>query len=491
MINSLKSHISQNYTIYLISLLHCVLTFYTDPLVFKGDRNENMILYIFLKIILFIILCLFWYFTLRKNKKTEKVLLYSIPYFLILLTIFFMWHNKHLESDELLIFETVIKFNIFPSHFTYLTGLVYAIALMILPFQMGIVVVKIFLQSILCGYCVYKFKDYYKTNWSYLIYLLFLIPVVRYYAILIHRMHFYGLLYLFIIVKLVFDYKTNKMLDIKHLLLLMLGLAILAIWRKEGIYLLIFAPLIICAVYKIKNFEQIAKIFMSFLIILLLVELPQTLNKYQSFTAEDTHTYNHWFVNMCRKGLDKTKYPEQMEIIDKYVSLEAVDRINKELGDANYEDEYIAWRTGYMGIRRNYSQEDVDNYKEAVKYLVIHEPIIFLKTRIGTWIYTAGIPKIDSFKSIISFATNLNVAMISLVVLFIYSIIKKKYAYLFISSGLILNTMITLFFAPATYFKYYYQSYLIGMFFAIMLLIKVIMKLGTRVKLLKSSAIDC
>lgn len=486
MINSLESHIRKNYTIYLIALLHCVLTFYTDFLVFKGDRNKITILYIFLKIILFIILWFFWYFILRKNKKTEKIFLYSIPYFLILLAIFFMWHNKRLESDELLIFKTVIKFELFPSHFTYLTGLVYTIALMILPFEMGTVIVKIFLQSILCGYCVYKFKDYYKTNWSYLIYLLFLLPVVRYYGILIHRMHFYGLLYLFIVVKLVFDYKSNRKVDIKQLLLLMLGFAILAIWRKEGIYLLVFAPLIICSVYKIKNFKQIALTFISFWIILLLVELPQITNEYQSFTAEDTHTYNHWFVNMCRNGLDKTKYPEQMEIIDKYVSIDAVDYINKELGDHNYEDEYIAWRIGYRGIRENHTKEDIANYKEAVKYLVIHEPLIFLKTRIGTWIYTAGFPKIDSLRKITSLATNLNTAMISLVILFIYSIIKKKYVYLFMSSGLLLNTMITLFFAPASYLKYYYHSYLIGMFFAIMFLIKIIMRLSIKVKLLKS-----
>ena len=92
---------------------------------------------------------------------------------------------------------------------------------------------------------------------------------------------------------------------------------------------------------------------MAFLIILLLVELPQMINKTQSFTEEDTHTYNHWFVNMCRNGLDQTKYPEQMKIIDKYVSLDAVDYINRVLKDRNYEDEYIAWKEGYIGIREN------------------------------------------------------------------------------------------------------------------------------------------
>ena len=235
MIKSLKSHISKNYTIYIIALLHSFLTFYTDPLVFRGNRTENIILYIFLKIILFITLCLFWYFILRKNQKTEKIFLYSIPYFLILLTKFFTAHNMHLVGDELNIFNWVVNFNIYPAHFTYLTGIVYAVSLMILPFQLGTVVVKIFLQSILCGYCIYKFKDYYKTNWSYLIYLLFLIPTVMDNGVLIHRMQFYGLLYLFIIVKLVFDYKINQKFDLKQLLLLMLGFAILAIWRKEGI----------------------------------------------------------------------------------------------------------------------------------------------------------------------------------------------------------------------------------------------------------------
>jgi len=475
MINKCKSNI-----FYFIAFFHCLLTFFTDSIVFTGSRRENIIVYIFLKIILFIILSIFWYFVLGKNKKTHKIFLYSIPYLLILLTKFFMDHDMYLVGDELNIFNYVTNFNIYPAHFTYITGIVYAVSLMIIPFQAGIVVIKIFLQSILCGYCVYKFKSYYKSKWSYLIYLLFIIPTVIDNGILIHRMQYYGLLYLFTIIKVVFDYRTNQKLQKKQLFLLMLSFAILAIWRKEGIYLLVFAPLIICSVYKIQTVRNIGKTFISFIIILLLVVFPQMLNSTQSFTEEDTHTYNHWFVNMCREGLDKSKYPEQMKIIDKYISLDAVDYINRELGDSNYEDEYIAWREGYIGIRDNYTKENVSDYKGAVKYLVINEPIIFLKTRIGTWIYSSKLYEIYSLK--ISLVYNLNIPILALGILFMYSIVKKKYAYLFISSGLLLNTIITLLFAPASYFKYYYHSYLIGIFFIIMFVVQTLIKLSIKIK---------
>jgi len=61
--------------------------------------------------------------------------------------------------------------------------------------------------------------------------------------------------------KVVFDYRTNQKLQKKQLFLLMLSFAILAIWRKEGIYLLVFAPLIICSVYKIQTVRNIVKTF--------------------------------------------------------------------------------------------------------------------------------------------------------------------------------------------------------------------------------------
>ena len=472
-INKIKTYIDKNYIIYIITFIQWYLTFFTDSKIFIENIADNLFLYFTLKIILFIVLFNWWKFIIQDNKKNKQVFVYAIPYFLILLTYFFINHQMFLKGDELNIFNCVIRFNISPYHFTYFTGLMYAISLMIMPFPIGIVIIKIIIQSLICGYCVYKCKNYYKSNWSYLIYFLFLIPNVIENGILIHRMQYYGLLYLVIIVKLVFDYKSNKKIEIIKMLLLMLALAVLTIWRKEGIYLLAFAPLIICAVYNIKTLKKIVLTFTLFLLIVLAVEVPQLVSN-KSFTLEDTHTYNQWFVNMCRNGLDKEKYPEQMEAIDKYVSIEAVDYINKKLGDENYEHEYIAWRNGYIGIRKEYTQENINNYKVAVRYLIIHEPIIFIKTRIGLWIYMSQMNNNIVF--------NINIPMIALIVLFVYSFIKRKNAYVLITMGLLLHTIITIIFAPAAYFKYYYHSYLIGEFFIIIALIQVCMKLESKLE---------
>ena len=177
-------------------------------------------------------------------------------------------------------------------------------------------------------------------------------------------------------------------------------------------------------------------------------------------------------MNMSRLGLDKNKYLQEMEAIDKYLSLETVDLINKDLGDKNYEDEYISFKGGYIGINSNATEEELAEYKNAVMKIVKQEPVIFLKTRIGLWKYMI-LHNSDVQK-------NLNIPIIALFLAAIYGFIKKRWAYLLISIGLLGNTAITLLLAPAAYFKYYYHIYLVGWLFITVALIYICEELLNR-----------
>ena len=148
----------------LISVFHTFLTLYSDLKFFNASTiMEHLSTIIFLKIILFLLLLVIWntwFEFMNKNEKIINIFGYSLPYGAFLLVYMFLRHSMQLVNDELNIYNQVINYNIHPYHFTYITGIVYALSYLLIPCQMGVVIVKIMFQSLICGYCVYRVVDY-------------------------------------------------------------------------------------------------------------------------------------------------------------------------------------------------------------------------------------------------------------------------------------------------------------------------------------------
>ncbi|MCQ2514399.1 MAG: hypothetical protein MJ089_04830 [Ruminococcus sp.] len=473
--NGLFDVIKNNYYIFGIAFIHMLITCYTDRFIFNFQRSEKLCSYILLKIILFIVIFLIWkWITLLSNghKRLKNITLYAFPYMIVLIAYACLKNKYTLFGDELRIFNESVQLNAFPYHFMYFTGIIYIISLMLVPGQMGVLFVKIILQSLLCGYIIDKAVYHFKSKAGYLIYGLFVLPPVIENGILIHRMQFYGLLFLFLVVKMYFDYIKNKMINFPYLIMIMISFASLTFWRKEGIYLIVFAPLLIIVTYRFREIKKIISLFLVFFVIVTALYLPEICFD-KNNGKEDTMTYVSWFVNMCRLGLDKDKYIDEIELVDNYISIEKIDYINEKLGNQNYEDTYIIWLDEYIGVREDYTQPDKENFNKAVLKIVCNEPLLFIKERFGMWQYTA------SKDGVIGVFYNLNVVLGVLLILLIYSIIQKNMFWGTVSIGLIINTGITLIFSPAAYFKYYYHTYLIGWFIIFLLLIKICTKIHT------------
>lgn len=455
-----------NKWVILIAGIHTLLTFYSDKFFFVASAREHWKTVIFLKVLLFFLLIRIWdlWFKLaERNKRIVNIIVYAIPYGFFLLVYLFLNHAMRLYSDELNIYNQVINYNLYPYHFTYITGIVYALSYLLVPCQIGIVIIKIFFQSVICGYCVYRFVDSMGKK-GLIIYLLFFLNPVLENSIMVHRMHFYGLLFLFVMVKLLFDYRiyNREMICSKQkMILLMILFSILAIWRKEGIYLVIMTPVLLCVTYKIWFPKDILWICISFAVVLATVYFPEKIGEHK-FTQESGHTYNSWIVNMCREGLDKDKYSNEMAAIDKYISIDAIDYINEQLGDENYQDEYIAWREGYVGVRDRVSREDYLSYTHAVKTLIFKEPWIFIKTRIGCWKYMTQTDFSTLKNGIVSLMENMNIPLLVIILANIYGFIRRKWLLFLLSGMTIAHGFVTLIFSPAAYTKYYYQLYLFG-----------------------------
>lgn len=458
--------------------IHWILTFFTDGMIFRESGWEHLGAYILLKLVLLAVLLVFWYgmdqIVVKKNKFWRMVVIYALPYLAILIVYVLLGNPLVLAGDEKSIFNAVTGYDIYPGHFTYITGLTYGVSLMIFPFSTGVFWMKLVLQSLACGYCIQKANNLFKSYRGVFLYVIFLLPGILQNTIRIHRMQFYGVLYLVLVVKLLADYYENKEKKMQQLIPLMIAFDVLAIWRKEGIYLFVLAPVLICLAYHIKEKKSVRKTIGVFAAVAVLVYLPQMFAG-EAFTTESSHTYNQWFVNMCRNGLDQSKYPQQLKDIDKILSIDAVNRINEELGDENYMEEYIAWYGDYVGVtpENEFTPEEYDEYAKAIQYIIIHEPLVFIKTCFGMWNYSANAFDLYSLRGLVrAVLKGLYLPFLMMIFTFFVSIRKKNWLLMWIALGILAHCGVTLVFAPAAYFKYYYQMYMVGNYFVVMFILE-------------------
>lgn len=468
----------------IIAVVHWAVTFYTDHFIFREAALDHLAAYLFLKGVLLLVLLAAWRgisLAVKKNDFWRNVFLYAFIYASILVAYILLGHPIELAGDEISIFNAVTGYDIYPGHFTYITGLVYGVALMIFPFTKGVFVMKILLQAMACGYCIEKSNKILDSKKGIIIYLVFLLPGVLQNTLRIHRMQFYGILYLVLVVKLLSDYYGKKKQTLIQLIPVMVIFDILAIWRKEGIYLFVLAPILICLAYFYNEKKAIMHVIVLFAVVSFTVYVPQLMAK-EAFATESSHTYNQWFVNMCRNGLDQSKYERQLEDIDKVLSIDAVNKINAELGDQNYMEEYIAWYGDYVGVRSefDFTLEEYDAYAKAIQHIIIHEPIVFIRTCVGMWNYSANAYDILSLRGIARFILKgLYLPLFILISTVVVGMKKKNWLLMWIALGILAHCGVTVLFAPAAYFKYYYQLYMVGNYFAVMLILEKINKKGS------------
>lgn len=480
----------------ILATVHICVTFISDKNIFTfPNSGEERILvanvdYVLCKCISFFILYLFYYglylLIMRKEegKALKEVLLAAAPYFIVVATVLAIkLPGGYLTNDENSIYANAISLT-HDTWFYYLTTYYYIIALMLLPFKYGPIMVKAIIQLLTVGYVVYRSKKYFGSRlgmWSYVIF--FLYPIIAYIASA-HRLPIYFLVYLMLFTKLIYDGLEKVMLNKTDAFIIILTTAILTQWRTEGIYLLVIIPLLCFLTYSNLRNKKAALIFIVLsLLVQYLVSIPQN-----GFTAKDLDAaandrmkpfYAYTITNMYRNGLDLEKNAQDLAIVDKYLSLETIKAINEYYVDINYEDVLILYKDGFIGVREEASVEDFINYSDALKRIFINNPGVFLKTRWGAFCY-AALPYHITFdgmgiKQLISFGIsivktvlyNLFIPALVILVLAVYSLVKRKWFSLFVAGGLCAHWFIVFVLAPASYFKYYFPVYIMGYFYVL------------------------
>ncbi len=429
-----------------------------------------------------------------KSSFERQILKYSCIYFIpIILVLIYKIPQGFLTNDESLIFSEAANLADY-TWFYYLTTWYYIISIMLIPSWTGPIIVKVIIQCLCAGYTVARLRRYLNGSVkAYFMYAVFFLPSILAYTTSAHRIPMYIFLYVYFMYTIYMDKLENVPFSVRHILPLLILMAVLTQWRTEGIYLSVFGLILILICYPSVYAEKDKAVKNVILLVLLsffiqyIVAVPQygiipsrvgdkAVNRMLPF-------YAYTVTNLYRNGLDLDNEVNaaSWEKVDRYIDVETIAAINEYLGDINYEDTLILYYEGYDGRRYEATDEDYLVFVEGVQELMKNNPGVLLRTKWGSFDYAATVYDPVFGQGFVSMAVslvktiayNLYIPMILLTLMFIWSLLKLKERAFFFMLSLCLYAHFTIVFvlAPASYFKYYFPVYFTTYFFVLLLVI--------------------
>lgn len=397
-----------------------------------------------------------------------------------------------LTNDEYSIINSATNL-IHDTWFNIMTVYYYIVSLMLIPYTYAPIIVKVIIEFWVVGYTVWRTKCHFRNKYANLMYVLFLLYPVIAYTTSAHRLPVYFLIYLAVIVKLFYDHLENKHLTYAGAVFLLFFGAVLTQWRTEGIYLLVILPILMFAAYpQLRRAKAAIPVVVLFILFQALLWIPQNgaVSSNIDGAANDRMKpfYAYTITNMYRNGLDLSKNADDLAVVDRYLSLEMIDKINEHYGDINYEDVLILYQDGFTGVREGAGDAEFYDYSQALKRIFVNNPDVFARTRWGAFCY-AALPYHIVFSStglrdMISFAIsivktvsyNLFIPVIFAAAAAVVSLIRRKWFEFFMFAGILAHAFIVFVLAPASYFKYYFPVYIVSYFYMIFMLISFLSK---------------
>ena len=265
---------------------------------------------------------------------TLEILKYSALYLIpIIAVLIFKLPQGFLSNDESLIFAEAKNLADY-TWFYYLTTYYYIVTMMLIPSWLGPVLVKVMIQLLICGWLVYRVKNYLDKRYGYFMYLAFFIPPLLAYTTSAHRIPVYFLLYAFMIFSLLLDRLENKEPKKTKLLWVIILGAVLTQWRTEGIYLAALVPVLLLLTYpSLRKIKPAVYCLLAYILVQYIVQIPQNgvLPMRMGDKAENRMGpfYAYTVTNMFRNGLDRTKNAEAIALIDRYLDVKTIEAINE------------------------------------------------------------------------------------------------------------------------------------------------------------------
>ena len=332
------------------------------------------------------------------------------------------------------------------------------------------------------------------------------------------RLQMYSYIMLLFFTILIFDKIENNKLTILKLIKLYILIALLILWRSEGILFIILAPILMLFVYKVKDTKiNIIGVITLLIINVVILFAYKTMLKLAADWVpfeEDRYgltIYINPLSEMLQKDIKGKNLEKNLEDIDKVLSIEELKKHPSFLEIPSF------WESDSL-IREDF-QKHLSEFKKSYIELVANNLGIFLEARMKTFLSTCtmydtysgtsighlveyyGNPNYSSGDTVEKFLNNYKytkainkdlkvnvetlligenpithehnkaigmifwnplIQIILVIVCAIISLVKKDWIYLGIFVTLIGNAGIVFLTAPANYFMYYLPVYISG-----------------------------
>lgn len=493
----------------LVSVIHFLFSFFSDKFFFDFN-NINFLNYIMIKILLFIILFMFWNVGVKyiiKHYDEYKTFYKAFWFYLIVILFLFLlaYPGTWFGNDLTQIYNSVRTCDFF-YWLHYLTSLFYILSYMLLPITCAPIIFQLIIYAITFAYIFYKVNDEIKSNIKWIFLVIFLLPHTIFYTFYVNRMTLVGIVYLLLMSIMFFDNKRQTKLTKQKFILLIFLSSFISCIRSETIILILFVPIIIMYTYHIRiNLKNVVKYYAIFILSFILLSIPQKIHDSIELKKSGVPSNRNLpiFVMPYSNMLNYNDFKisdSELRIIDKVLNVKDMKKYS------SYNDTICMWLS--EECVRKYNGDEYNNFKKTAIKVLLNNKKQYMYVRYNVFIASSSInfdffTNFDLYNSndqiiyerrdtnlIVNYkirrlfykiiegktdngiynelyrkTNNLLIPIGAIICAFVYSIYKRKIVDSLITGSLICNGLIVFLTAPGGYFMYYFSLYLLGWFF--------------------------
>lgn len=364
----------------IIAIFHFCISFYTDRLQFASVAYENRYFYIFDKIIYLMLLFLVWSFLFlavyekKNNGFAWRMLKNSLPFLFLYIACAVMVYPAVEFGGDMPFFITPAKEYRLNGGLHWISTLVYVIGYMMFPIDGGVTILMALLSALTYGYIWTKATEI-GVKKRYLG-LLFLPPYVIY-SIYPTRLTMMTLAFEIYFVLLYSAYVRRETLTKRRLVILLVFTGMLSVWRMEGKYLLLFAPLFFILAYRKKvHIKRYIQYFLLCMIAYIIFSVP---DHSRNITLTDRlHPIVGYMIPLMEMDGFNWKDCEEYDVINGYIDMEALKEKEQSYGLELYRADYLA----ALGVIRSEFKSAKSEYVWAAVKACLKNPAEYFKIRI-------------------------------------------------------------------------------------------------------------
>lgn len=379
---------------------HWLLTFATDHIFFEYSlfsfttvKEAVLSLYTWGVKAVFLVLLVVGYQLLgnavkkyKKNIKTTKEhMFYAGIYFSLMMILLLLVYPGAWRMDEFGILRDAKT--LMPTFWQgYLTSYFYIFSLMLLPIPAGVVIMQNVVISLCVGFICERAERILKLKhkiWLLLPFLAFPVLDSNMYPM---RMSVYVFLEASLAAVFLSAIMEKRKLTIKETWFVIILTAIVAVWRTEGIYYLLWIPIVyLITFWKRESKKSKLQFVVVTVFATIIVMAPQSLGN--KMVSGDQYEITSMVLPMAPLLCEaKDEQQSELSAIDKVIDVNLMIQ-GYESGKSGIS---VFWSEPAL-IRDNYTSAEYKEFKSAYYSLIGKYPNVFLKERVETFMNSNGI----------------------------------------------------------------------------------------------------